>query len=65
VIVAWGKLITAASTRGCIGKNDELRKRTIDLHEKFSKTKDELNWIVIDSSNQTLDETVGEVYKQL
>lgn len=47
------------------GKDDDLRQRTIDLHEKFSKTKNEINWTVIDSSDQTLEETVEEIYKLL
>lgn len=32
-------------------KNEELRKRTHDLHKSFLKNKDKLNWQVIDSSN--------------
>ena len=47
------------------GKDDDLRKRTIELHDKYLKIKDELDWLVIDSSNQTLDDTVEEIYKQL
>ncbi len=47
------------------GDNQELRQRTIDLSDKFSKTKNEMDWIVIDSSNQTLDETVEEIYNLL
>lgn len=47
------------------GSDEELRKRTHDLHKSFSEKKDELNCKVIDSSNLTLEETVEEIYKQL
>ena len=47
------------------GENEELRKRTHDLHKSFSEKKDKLNCKVIDSSNLTLEETVEEIYKQL
>jgi len=47
------------------GTDDKLRKRTIELHEKFSQCKDELNWQVIDSSNQTLDVTVSQIFDVL
>jgi guanylate kinase len=47
------------------GKNDELRRRTQELHEKFKSRKDELDWVVIDSSNQTVEETAEEIYKQI
>lgn len=45
------------------GTNDDLRKRTIELHEKFSQVKNEIDWVVIDSSNQTLEETTEQIYK--
>ena len=43
--------------------SDELRKRTIELHKQFSEKKDSLNCQVIDSSTQSLDETVDQIYK--
>ncbi|MEK7588557.1 MAG: AAA family ATPase [Patescibacteria group bacterium] len=45
--------------------NEELRKRTQDLHKSFSEKKDKLNWKVIDSSGLTLEETVDQIYKEL
>ena len=47
------------------GDDAHLRKRTEDLHEKFTKRKDEFNWQVIDSSNQTLEETANQIFKEL
>lgn len=47
------------------GDNKELRERTIELHKSFSEKKDILNWQVIDSSTQTLEETVDEIYKKI
>lgn len=47
------------------GDNEDLRKRTKDLHKTFSEKKDELNCKIIDSSNLTLEETVEEIYKQI
>lgn len=47
------------------GENDELRKRTQELYEKFASRKDELNWIVVDSSNQTVEETAGFIFNEL
>lgn len=47
------------------GNNPELRERTIELHKSFLEKKDELNCQVIDSSNQTLGETVDEIYKAI
>lgn len=47
------------------GDDKELRLRTIELHKKFLEKRDTLNWTVIDSSNQTLEETVGEIYTAL
>ena len=47
------------------GVNEELRKRTVDLHKQFSEKKDELNCQIINSSNQTLEETVDEIYKSI
>jgi guanylate kinase len=43
----------------------ELRARTIELHKSFSEKKDELNCRVIDSSDQTLEETVDEIYSSI
>lgn len=45
------------------GVNEELRQRTVDLHKQFSEKKDQLNCRVINSSDQTLGETVDEIYK--
>ncbi len=45
------------------GDNKELRERTIELHKKFIEQKDKLDWRIIDSTNQSLEETVGEIYK--
>ena len=47
------------------GVNEELRKRTVDLHKQFSEKKDELNCQIINSSDQTLKETVDEIYKSI
>jgi thymidylate kinase len=47
------------------GVDEELRKRTPELHEKFTKRKDEFNWQVIDSSNQTLEETANQIFNEL
>lgn len=47
------------------GVNEELRKRTVDLHKQFSEKKDELNCQIINSSDQTLEETVEEIFKQI
>ena len=47
------------------GNNEELRKRTIELHGKFLEKKDELNCQIINSSDQTLEETVDEIYKSI
>lgn len=47
------------------GGNQELRERTIELHERFSEKKDILNWKVINSSGQALEETVDEIYKSI
>lgn len=43
----------------------ELRERAIELHKIFSEKKDQLDLQTIDSSSQTLEETVEEIYKQL
>jgi len=45
------------------GDNEELRQRTIELHKRFFEKKDKLNWQIIDSTDQTLDETVEEIYQ--
>lgn len=47
------------------GANDKLRERTFELHKKFLEKKDKLDWQVIDSSNQTLEETVDQIYQEL
>jgi guanylate kinase len=47
------------------GANDKLRERTSELHKKFLEKKDKLNWQVVDSSNQTLEETVEQIYQEL
>ncbi|HEY4482940.1 MAG TPA: AAA family ATPase [Candidatus Paceibacterota bacterium] len=39
----------------------DLRVRTQELHERFSVLRDKLGWYVVDSSNQTPEETVGEI----
>ncbi len=47
------------------GDNKELRERTIELHKSFSEKQDKLNCLIINSSNQTLEETVDEIYKSI
>ncbi len=47
------------------GNNEELRERTIELHKRFSEKRNQLNWQIISSSNQTLKETVGQIYKEV
>lgn len=47
------------------GDNKELRNRTIELHKNFLEKQDKLDWHVIDSSNQTLEETVDQIYKTM
>ncbi len=47
------------------GDNKELRERTVELHKRFSEKKDELNWQIIDSSNQTLEETAEQIYEEI
>jgi cytidylate kinase len=47
------------------GEGSGLRKRTEELHDKFSSRKDELPWQVIDSSDQTLEETVSSVVSKI
>ena len=47
------------------GDNKELRERTIELHKLFLEKQDQLNGQVINSSDQTLEETVGEIYKSI
>jgi len=46
-------------------KNDELRKRTQELYEKFKLRKDELDWVVIDSSSQVAEETADQIFTEL
>lgn len=47
------------------GDNKELRERTIELHKRFLEKQEQLKWQVINSSNQTLEETVNEIYKSI
>jgi guanylate kinase len=47
------------------GNDEELRKRTAELHKNFSEKQDQLNWQVINSSDQSLEETVEQIYKEL
>lgn len=47
------------------GDDKELRERTVELHKRFSEKKDGLNWQIINSSDQTLEETVDEIYKAI
>lgn len=47
------------------GDYAELRARTMELHKNFSEKKNELNCCVIDSSDQTLEETVDEIYSSI
>jgi guanylate kinase len=47
------------------GNDKELRERTVELHKQFLEKKDNLNWQVIDSSTQTLEETVEQIYKKI
>lgn len=47
------------------GDNQDLRERTIELHKKFSEKQGNLNWQVIDSSNQTLEQTVESIYGEI
>lgn len=47
------------------GDNKDLRERTTELHKRFLEKKDKLNWQIIDSTNQTLEETVEEIYKEI
>ncbi len=47
------------------GDDAELRKRTEDLHEKFTSRKDELDWQVVDSSNQTVEDTADQIFIEL
>ena len=47
------------------GDNKDLRERTMELHKRFSEKQDELNCHIINSSDQTLDETVDEIYKAI
>lgn len=36
-------------------------KRAIELHERFSSRKNEVNWHIIDNSTQTIEETVQTI----
>lgn len=47
------------------GDNKELRERTIELHKRFSDKQDQLNWQAINSSDQTLEETVEQIYQEI
>ncbi len=57
--------VTLERFHGRGGASEKLEKRNLFLHEKFSLRKDELDWCVIDSSNQTAEETVDEIFNQL
>jgi guanylate kinase len=45
--------------------NYELRIRTQELHDKFISIKDEVDWLVIDSSNQTVEKTTNQIFEEL
>ncbi len=47
------------------GSYEELRERTTELHKIFSEKRDQLNLQTLDSSDQTLEETVDEIYKSI
>ena len=47
------------------GDDAHLRKRTEELYEKFTSRKNELDWVVIDSSNQTAEETADQIFTEL
>jgi 2-phosphoglycerate kinase len=47
------------------GNDKELRERTIELHNRFLEKQDKLNWQIIHSSDQTLEETVDEIYRSI
>jgi len=47
------------------GANDILQKRTENLYAKFIAGKYSSDWIVIDSSNQTLEETVDTIISKI
>ncbi len=47
------------------GDDKDLRERTVELHKRFSEKKDNLSWQVVDSSTQTLEETVEQIYKSI
>ena len=43
----------------------ELRQRATELHEIFSEKRDQLDCHIIDSSNQSLEETVEQIYSEI
>ncbi len=43
----------------------ELRERATELHKIFSEKQDQLNLQTIDSSDQTLEETVEQIYQKI
>jgi len=47
------------------GSDKELRERTIELHKSFLEKQDKLNLHIINSSDQTLEETIDEIYKSI
>jgi len=47
------------------GKYKEIRERTTELHKRFSERRDQLNWQTINSSDQSLEETVEQIYKEI
>jgi guanylate kinase len=47
------------------GNDGELRERTVELHKQFSEKKDNVSWQVVDSSTQTLEDTVEQIYEKI
>jgi hypothetical protein len=47
------------------GNDEKLQERTIELHKRFSEKRDQFNWQVINSSDQSLEETVEQIYKEV
>ncbi len=47
------------------GATKELEEHTKKLYEKFASQKNEVDWKVIDSSNQTIEETTNEIFREL
>ena len=51
--------------RGREGENSWLETISQDLHKEFTSKKDESFWSVIDSSNQTIEETADKIFNEL